>query len=81
MNKHPRPTERIILPRGAGTAKVRSADLGRMNRQRGRVPSAERYQTHPAKLPGQKDFTLYQYRGQILLPGERRSRISAIENR
>ena len=81
MNDTPRPTERIILPRGAGTAEVRPADLGRLNRQRGRMPAAEHYQTNPAKLPGQKDSTLYQYRGQILLPGERRSRIPAIENR
>ncbi len=81
MNNPPRQTERIIRLRGAGAAEVRPADLGGLNRQRGRVPTAEYYQTHPAKLPGQKDFTLYQYRGQILLPGERRSRISAIENR
>ena len=81
MNDTPRQAERAIRPHGAGTAEVRSADLGRLNRQRGRVQGVEHYQTNPAKLPGQKDFTLYQYRGQILLPGERRSRISAIENR
>ena len=81
MNNPPRPTERIILPRGAGTAEVRSADLGRLNRQRGRVPTAEHYQTNPANLPGQTDFALHQHRRQVLLPGERRSRISAIENR
>lgn len=81
MNKHPRQAERTVRPCGAGTAEVRSADLGRLNRQRGRVPTAERYKTHPAKLPGQKDFALHQHRRQVLLPGKRRSRVSAIENR
>ena len=59
MNKHPRQAERTVRPCGAGTAEVRSADLGRLNRQRGRVPTAERYKTHPAKLPGQGTIGLF----------------------
>lgn len=60
MNGPPRQAERVICPRRAGTAKVRPADLRRMNRQRGRVPSAEHHQTHPANLPGQKNLALHQ---------------------
>ena len=81
MNGPPRQAERVIRPCRAGTAKVRPADLGRMNRQRGRVPPAEHHETHPANLSGQKDLALHQRRRQVFLPGKGRGRISQKQNR
>lgn len=40
-----------------------------MNGCAGRVPRSGHLEKMPAKLPGQRDYPLLEYRGKILLPG------------
>ena len=70
MDEAPRPTGRVIDPRRRGPAEIRSAGIGGMIGQPGRVPVAERLQTYPSNLPGQETTALYFDRRQVLLPGE-----------
>ena len=71
MDEAPRPTGRVIDPRRRGPAEIRSAGIGGMIGQSGRVPAAERHQTYTSNLPGQEAVVaLYFDRRQVLLPGE-----------
>ena len=75
MDKAPRPSGRVIDPRRRGSAEIRPAGIGGMIGQPGRVPAAKHHQTYTSNLPGQEATALYFDRRQVLLPGERRSRI------
>lgn len=59
MDEAPRPTGRVIDPRRRGPAEIRSADIGGMIGQPGRVPTAERHQAYTSNLPGQEATALY----------------------
>lgn len=59
MDEAPRPSGRVIYPRRRDPAEIRSAGIGGMIGQPGRVPAAERLQAYPSNLPGQEATTLY----------------------
>ena len=59
MDKAPRPTGRIVDPCRRGPAEIRSAGIGGMIGQPGRVPVAERHQAYSSNLPGQEATALY----------------------